>query len=134
MPDSFSADNFEAIQLLEERDLARTIKALLLVRAGAIPQLLGLVQRDAPANVCFFAMHALCWIAAVPPSFSSRVSAECIAAGAVPILLHADVAGTGAGKSTPEQRAAVSVLAKLAGSSEEHQAALLTQLIPLLVG
>lgn len=79
-------------------------------------------------------MHALCWTAAVPPSFSSRVSAECIAAGAVPILLHAAVAGTGDSKSTPEQRAAVSVLAKLAGSSEEHQAALLTQLIPLLVG
>lgn len=90
-----------------------------MVRAGAIPQLLGLLQSSSSPALRRDAAYALNLCTSTATHCAS-VAAECIAAGAVPILLHTAGAGNGSSGSTREQRAAVSVLARLACSSGEY--------------
>ena len=128
----------EAALLLQKQlqflEVAQSIKVPLLLRAGAVPRLVSLVRDSPVPHVRSRAVSALHSLTMAPASLCAKVAGDCIAAGAVPALLHAAGDGSTDGTTTYEQDNAVSALVKLAQSSEEHRGKLVSQLMPILVG
>ena len=116
---------------LADHDLARSVKLLLLVRAGAIPRLVSLVE-TCPTHYLHYATGALSACAEAPSSIAARVAAELVAAGAVPALLQAagisagGILGTSAGKRALQALVFLAVRSKL-------DAQLVAQLMPAMV-
>lgn len=119
---------------LDDLDLARSVRLLLLVRAGAIPRLLSLVQVSPNSLVCYQALRPLSSIAGSPADCAARCAAEMIAAGAMPILLPQAGSSSDNGGITAQQHTAMRALISLAEHSTEHGAALQPILVSILVG
>ncbi len=120
-------------QQLADLNFARSVKRLLLVRAGAVPRLLSLVQASPNAVVRSGALSALTLIVSGSEERAAKSSAELIAAGAVPTLLQQAGSNSGSGRVTLEQHTAMDLLVSLATHSTEHHVALQSWLMPILV-
>lgn len=119
-----------ALSKLLDPHLARSIKQLALARAGAIPRLLALLHHSPHSKT--LAVSALAWCALIKgrqPFFDSRLAAEFVTAGAIPVMLSVLEDGS--------QRSNQFAMATALGSLSEHgivqQALLDTGAIPSFV-